>query len=268
MPDDRIPAWLSVAGPSGLRYLTPEHAGLRLGPEFCANLLPSFLDAAEVYEAAQRQGMGFGLVTPYLPPDALAPARSLLEQVAARLGPCELTVNDWGLWDLARTLGGFTLVLGRVLNRKRSAPDYFRLAARQPVTLPEGFWHYSRTAAADNPVFLRFMAAHGIAAVEYDNVVQGLDLGSRAMPRYLHVPWVYVTTTRRCAFGSYGCGEEAVHPGPCGRQCLAEPFRLDVPAFDVPLYLRGNTQFYRQDRLPEAAAARFDRLIVHPELPF
>lgn len=265
------------------------------GVEFCSRLFPSLDDVNQARDVALNAGVEFGLVTPYLPPGDFERVLRTIEAFA-QAGGGLLMVNDWGVYRHALSFGNrargeaassigqesssgvFELVLGRVLNRQRTSPDFFKLMRRKErgmeTGLPEGFWTYGRSAAVDNAWYANWLMRQGFKGATYNNAVQGLtgslDGGSprTSLKRYLHVPWVCVTTTRRCGYGNFGFQNDAVHVGKCAYQCKGYSHELAIEAFDVPLVVRGNTQFYFNDVLPEHGAEIFDALIEHPDIPW
>ena len=55
---------------------------------------------------------------------------------------------------------------------------------------------------------------------------------------------------------------------PCGHECQIYTFGLTHKDMPVKLMLRGNTQFFRNDTLPENLdELGIDRLVFEPDLP-
>ena len=263
---------LSISGTDQLPLLSGEHSRLRFGVEFCSLLMPGARDVLRAAETAAERGAKFELVTPFVAEPDFKRIAALLEHVAEQLDHFDLIVNDWGVYDVAASLGIGELTLGRVLNRKRAAAEFVDPEASGLSALPPGFYPTVSRTAADNTHYQDFLVNKGFVAAEYDNTLAGFDLGPSKLKRYLHVPYVFVTTTRRCGPGFfYSNSQQAhcgVHPGGCTEQCLGHVFKLDISSYDVEILLRGNTQFYVNDHVPVQAEELFEQLIYHPDLPY
>ena len=263
---------LSISRTDQLTLLSSEHSRLRFGVEFCSRLMPASGQVLEAAEAAASRDLDFELVTPYVAEPDFKRIAALLELLAGRLGPFDLIVNDWGVYDVAASLGLGGLTLGRVLNRKRAGAEFANPEASGLAGLPPGFYPTVSRTAADNNYFQDFLLEKGFVAAEYDNTFAGFDLGPAKLKRYLHAPYVFVTTTRRRGPGFFysapGRVRRGVHPGGCTEQCLGHAFKLDISSYEVDILLRGNTQFYVNDYIPDGAEELFDRLVFHPDLPY
>lgn len=263
---------LSIGRTDQLALLNGQHSRLRFGVEFCSRLMPRAADVLEAAAVAADRKVAFELVTPYVAEPDFKRIAVLLEHLVSELGSFSLVVNDWGVYDFAKTLGLDRFVHGRVLNRKRAGAEFAAPETSGMADLPPNFLPTISRTAADNSHYQAYLLEKGFAAAEYDNTAAGFDLGPSKLKRYLHLPYVFVTTTRRCGPGNFHSAPEqeqrGVHPGGCTEQCLGHIFKLDISSYEVELLLRGNTQFYVNDRIPDGAEELFDRLVIHPDLPY
>ncbi len=263
---------LSISRRDQLALLEGDYTRLRFGVEFCSRLMPAPNDVLAAATAAADRGIAFELVTPYVAEPDFKRIAVLLEHVVPQLGPFELAVNDWGIYEVAAKLGLGALTFGRVLNRKRAGAEFADAKASGLADLPPDFFATASRTAADNTHFQDYLLEKGFVAAEYDNSLAGFDLAPSKLKRYLHSPFVFVTTTRRCGPGSFqsapGQVRSGVHPGGCAEQCVGHTFKLDISSYGVDILLRGNTQFYSNESIPDGAEELFERLIYHPELPY
>jgi hypothetical protein len=120
----------------------------------------------------------------------------------------------------------------------------------------------------DVPVYAAFLQEQGVARLELDNLLHGMVRES-PLPASLYYPWGYISTTRMCLVNSCDSRRAPMRAiFPCRRECRTYSFRLTHEDMPVPVYLSGNTQFYRNDVIPESLAdLGVDRLVYEPEAP-
>lgn len=232
-----------------------------LGDEFCERLLPHEKDIKTTLRFCQKEDMQFTLVTPYLTEHSLLRAQKLLTMLPEG---SEVVINDYGLLS-AVTHEKRTLVpiLGRLLAKQKR--DNRTLLLRDKI--PSAAWEYFQEANINVREFQNFLHEQGIHRVEIDNLVQGTRLKPGQMHVTLHVPYVYVTTTRLCLVA--GCDaidkrREVSITRPCNRECLKYLFTLEDPSFPSPLFMKGNAQFYRNETIPEQGELnKIDRIVEH-----
>ena len=108
----------------------------------------------------------------------------------------------------------------------------------------------------------------GVRRVELDNLLQGIRR-EQGLPASLYHPFVYVTTTRLCLLAGITRPRKNLRSmGPCALECRRFDATLRHPDMPAPLLLKGNTQFVRNDRLPEnLQELQVTRLVHQPELP-
>jgi hypothetical protein len=87
----------------------------------------------------------------------------------------------------------------------------------------------------------------------------------------LHVPFVYVTTTRICLVANCDVPEKKGFIGvfPCNRECRKYTFYLENKVMTTPLIRKGNTLFYKNTTIPDelTGCEAIDRIIISPEIP-
>ena len=257
---------LFIARKDNLTYLTESYQRVHFGDEFCERLLPADRDLQEVMEQVRGRGLAFTLVTPYVTEAGLERVRRL-----AGLLPetTEVVVNDWGvLRMLERDFPGLVPVLGRLMTKIKRGPRIVNFLDRLP---PQALRHIRRTNL-DVPGYRTFLAAHHIERAELDNPLQGLDLTGvpGGLKLSLHIPFVYVTTTRFCLVANCDKPEKKGFIGvfPCHQECRKYTFYLDNAVMTTLLIRRGNTLFYKNTSVPEQLRdSHIDRLIISPEIP-
>ncbi len=230
---------------------------LYFGAEFCPWTFPAIADIEAAMSAARERGLSFTLATPVLLESFLPILRRTLAAVLPRLdGQDEVLISDWGALEPVRDVtADVRVILGRVLSGQKrgqqildlpltdSQLEYFRM----------GSWYAGEAAALLDEL--------AIGRIELDNLLQGIAALPAGRVGSLHLPFAMVTSSRNCPFRK----GEGHHRCPA---CCGEVFTLHSPQSRVPLYQGGNTQFLRNDRLPEnLAESGIDRLVRHPLLP-
>ena len=239
---------------------------LYFGTEFCERLIADPGELEEVISFSHDRDLPLTLVTPYTTGTGLNKITSQLELLLEKADGSEVVFNDWGTFRLlTNTFTGLQPVLGRLLTKQKRGPRLMDIASRVPSSLMEHFRHgtfeVSRTAA--------FLQKAGIKRIELDNLLQGVRHES-PFSASLHVPFVYISTTRICL--TAGCDwENRPHQRavfPCGHECRKYTFKLEHKDMPVPVILRGNTQFYWNEKLPgDLGKIGVDRIVISPEPP-
>ncbi|MBT3192917.1 MAG: hypothetical protein HN341_10215 [Verrucomicrobia bacterium] len=236
------------------------------GHEFCQRLIPSGESIRQAIDHCAEKGWQFSLITPFVTSAGIAVVQ---ERIAALLEHApdglEIVVNDFGVLNwLHREHPSVTIALGRLLTKQKRGPRIMRIADRLPRNARAHFQR-SNIDAAHLTAFLTEM---GVQRIELDNILQGIQRDS-GMQASLYYPYAYVSTTRLCLLMN---GE---HPnknlrsiGTCHRECRRYDVTLTHADMPVPLKLHGNTQFFRNDKLPkDLAALNITRLVYEPHLP-
>ncbi len=259
---------LYVTKVSDLDRWEDRYTRLHFGQEFCQRILPDIAGLDTAIGFARDRDADLTLVTPFVTDTALERTTELIGRLHDRAPGSEVVVNDLGILTLIRENGwDLRPVLGRLLTKQKRGPRVTLLEERIP---PAAFHHYRRSNVSA-PAFQAFLREQGVLRVELDNLLQGIDddLTGSGLKGSLHYPYAYVTTSRCCPVAL--CGNSGARPSltPCGKECLRYgPFRLITRHMPVPLVLAGNTQFYRNDHLPDDLEARgIDRVVHAPGLP-
>lgn len=230
---------------------------LYFGSEFCFWRLPTARQILAARAWAATAGWSFTLVTPVVGEDERQRLDVLLADVLPALAAGdEVVISDWGALESVRSHGlSLDIVLGRTLSGQKRGPRItgLELTAEQADYFRRGSWH-SRSAS-------EFLAEQGVRRIEQDNLLQGLAALPEGLRGSLHVPFAMVTSSRNCPF------RPAVGSGPCPAPC-GELFTLRAADTDILLYQDGNTQFLRNDRLPERPGELgIDRIVRHLPAP-
>ena len=255
---------------------------LYFGHEFCERRAPSVAEVRRAYDAAESAGLAFTLLTGYVTDRGLDRLRPVLAWLAALNDPrVEVVVNDWGVARMVtRGHAPLTPVLGRLMNRMLRDPRV--MPGFASASAPADALAAVRQSSLAAPVFRRLLSRLGVARVEFDNLIQGLDMDFAALgvAASLYVPYGYVVTGRVCAIGSLSRpASDRFHvAADCRRECLRYTVVRQASAspFDGGHreYLeRGTTCCYYQDTASMAAAgatareAGISRVVYQPDLP-
>lgn len=245
---------------------------LYYGNEFCERLLPTPDGLEEVLAFLRERGLAFTLVTPFVTDEGMDKALGLIEHLEedrtrrSEAGvPHEVVVNDWGLlYRMKEAFPGLEPVLGRLLNKQKRGPRILKLGGRVPEPMMDHF----RRSNVDTQGLQGVLDDFGVERVELDNLLQGMERKT-GLTGSLYFPYAYVTTTRLCLTNQ--CFARRRHARaifPCEHECRKITFRLDHKDMPVALFLKGNTQFFRNDRLPgNLRALGIDRIVYQPHLP-
>lgn len=128
------------------------------------------------------------------------------------------------------------------------------------------------TPNLSNPGVRSFLLDRGIARVECDNLLQGVELDDigRELHISLYLPFAYVTTTRFCLMPAiHDPVEMKIGILPCKQECRRQAFSLWNPVMSVPLVRKGNTIFFSNEEIPSRLIQeqKIDRIVVQPEIP-
>lgn len=254
---------------SQLKYLSAEFSRVYFGNEFCERLLPGLEDLKKVISHVSQMRLKFTLLTPYVTNRGLKHLISLFDMVAQEYPGSEVVFNDYGvLRVLLSAYSCLKPVMGRLLNKMKRGPRLMNFIG----VLPETTIRYFRKSSLDTPEFGSFLLSKGIKRVELDNLLQGIDLNlSRfGISASLYVPYVYVTTTRICL--AINCDEhgkeDIIGIFPCKRECQKYTFYLNNRVMPVTLIRKGNTVFFKNEKIPSNLdSIGVDRIVYEPELP-
>lgn len=278
---------------SHLKYVNDKYSRLYFGNEFCEKLIPSLKDLKKALSFARRKALDFSLVTPYVTNVGLERLNSLFE-LLKKLGiKCEIIINDWGILNLINhRYPNLTPVLGRLLTKQKRGPRLIKLLKRKtrprlikdpqnpkirhivfqkklPLNLDP---YYKGSNTSSVPIIHNFLIRQHIRRIELDNTGQGLflELPKGKISASLYTPYIYITTTFFCL--TAGCDDKKksfLKLKPCKRQCQKYIFKLRHRTMPKIIYLKGNTQFYKNTHLSikNLKNSGVDRIVYEPEIP-
>ncbi len=278
---------------SQLRYIDHKYSRLYYGNEFCERLIPSLQDLKEILDYIKMRGLNFSFVSPYVTNIGLGRLKVIFEFLKAKKVNCEVIINDWGVLNLVgREYLDFQPVLGRLLTKQKRGPRLIKLLKRQvrsrlmvnpenpgqrnilfqkklPFDLDS---YYKGSNASSVPIIHNFLISQRIKRIELDNLAHGiqLKLPQDKILASVYTPYVYITTTFFCP--TAGCDQKKksiLKIKPCNRQCQKYIFKLRQRTMPKVIYLKGNTQFYKNTRLSmrELEESGVDRIVYQPEIP-
>ncbi|MCX8043268.1 MAG: hypothetical protein N3B18_03990 [Desulfobacterota bacterium] len=257
---------LFIAIPENLKYLSADYQRVYFGDEFCERLLPSPPILKDIMDQVAERGCAFTLVTPYVTQTGLAAVEKLLDILPTGT---EVVFNDWGVFRVMKNrYPHLKPVLGRLMTKIKRGPRIMNFLDRLP---PDALRHL-RSTNLGVPHYVRFLLEQGIERAELDNPLHGLDISDvpQELHLSLHIPFVYVTTTRFCLVANCDNPEKKGFIGvfPCGKECRTYTFYLDNAVMTTLLIRRGNTIFYKNTTVPDQLkTSPIDRVIISPEIP-
>lgn len=276
-----------------IKYADDKYSRLYFGNEFCQRLIPSGQELREVLSFVRRRSLNFSLVTPYVTNSGMEKLNVLFGLLARERVECEVIVNDWGVSDLVSgKYRCFTPVLGRLLTKQKRGPGLKGLLERKTSTqlaqnpkdpgiryiifqkkLPlslDPYYKGSNTSSV--PIIHDFLIRRGMRRIELDNTAQGLflELPKGRIAASLYLPYAYITTTFFCP--TAGCSSRKkpfLKIKPCARECRRYIFKLRHKSLPGVIYLKGNTQFYKNTRIAQKdlGSLGIDRIVYQPQIP-
>lgn len=255
-----------IAKLNSLKQPDPKYTRVYFGNEFCQRLIPKIPELDTALKLVKAWGRKFTLVTPYVTEDGLAALRPVLEHTEKNWPGSEVVVNDWGVLRLvAREFKNLEPLLGRLLTKQKRGPRLIKLQDR----VPEAMLDHFRRSNVDVPILSGFLARLGVKRVELDNLLQGLVREGLCQKGSLYLPYAYVATTRYCISASAEKSRKFLRSMPaCSNECRKYVFKLSHPDTPVDLFLKGNAQFFYNDRVPEnLETLNIDRIVYEPEIP-
>jgi len=260
---------LYITKTENLHYWNDEFHRLYFGVEFCERLLPSPGQLTRALDFTREQKRAFTLVTPYVTDSGLEKVEKLLILLSESHPDSELIFNDWGVFHLLKEKC-FPLkpVMGRLLNKMKRGPRILPVKEMIPPTSA----NYFMTPGLSIPAIQKFLIEQTITRVEFDNLLQGLNLDGITGDLHisLYLPFAYITTTRFCFMSSATDTDDfSIGILPCKKECQDYAFSLSNPVMTTPLIRKGNTLFFSNEQIPEEhiRSQRIDRIVVQPEIP-
>jgi len=260
---------LYISKITNLNYWNKEFSRLYFGVEFCERLLPSLAQLKKALEYARNHHVHFTLVTPYVTNRGLEKVEKLIATLSERTSESEVVFNDWGVFHLLKE-NNYPLkpVMGRMLNKMKRDPRIVNIMDMIPPSSRE----YFTSPGLSLPEVQGFLIKNKIRRVEFDNLLQGLNLDgiNHKIHLSLYLPFAYITTTRFCFMPSIHHPQELkIGVLPCKKECQQHAFQLFNPVMTTPLIRRGNTIFFSNEQIPDALIRekKIDRIVIEPEIP-
>jgi len=130
--------------------------------------------------------------------------------------------------------------------------------------------YYKGSNASSVPSIHGFLMSRRVKRIELDNTGQGLyfRLPKDKISASVYLPYVYITTTFFCPSAS--CGKKSILKiNPCNKECQKYTFHLRHASFPKKIFLKGNTQFYKNTLTNFKGWLRMgvDRIVYEPEIP-
>jgi len=240
------------------------------GNEFCERLLPTLEDVKEMLVFTIKNGMQFTFVTPYVTNQGLRTLEKLFAYLSKANPGCEVVFNDYGVLRvlLKKYEGDLKPVMGRLLIKMKRGPRLMNFID----ILPETTIKYFRGFSLDTQAFRDFLLKNKVKRVELDNLLQGIELNltNYGISASLYVPYAYITTTRACL--SINCDvagkEDEVGVFSCNKECQKYVFYLRNRIMPVLLIRKGNTVFFKNEKIPEnLEKIGINRIVYEPKIP-
>lgn len=241
---------------SELALWGPDYRRLYFGNEFCNWKIPSLSEIKEIVEFARSKNIALTIVTSYCRDAELQYYRKIIEYLKQECPEFEIVINDWGMYRLGKELQ-LKIALGRLLVKQKRDP---RIPEFITKLHPE-----ARKRLKDiglNNSLLNFLKKENIDRIELDNILQGLDLThmNNNFVFSLHVPFVYIALTRYCKFNIKYHGERFKFSSCNNKQC--KTMEIYNKKMRRPIFMRGNTLFYKNDLLPDdIEQSKINRLV-------
>lgn len=252
-----------------LKHYADDFSRLYFGNEFCQRLIPSAEELEQALKFASEKSLTFTFVTPYVTDEGLGMLEPLLSKIEETKPGSEVVFNDWGmLYLLNNRHPSLEPVMGRLLHKMKRGPRFMNLID----ILPESTINYFQSCSLDAPLYRKFLVGRGIRRVELDNLLQGiaLDLSHSGISGSLYIPYAYITTTRLCLATSCDVSgnEDEIGIFPCQKECQKYTFLLTHPVMPLSIIRKGNTMFFKNEKVPENITERnINRIVVEPEVP-
>ncbi|MCK5493882.1 MAG: hypothetical protein KAJ14_12295, partial [Candidatus Omnitrophica bacterium] len=134
----------------------------------------------------------------------------------------------------------------------------------------ESMYSHFQMSNVDSSIFSNFLKNKNIKRVELDNLIQGIDRPKKSLKGSLYFPFGYVTTTRFCLSNFSIRDDIKVLRGvyECNKNCQNTMVKLKHKDMPIDLYLKGNTQFFKNDNVSKKLNhLNIDRLVFQPEIP-
>lgn len=247
------------------RYFCKKYERLYFGNEFCQNRIPSLDEVKRSLDFAEDKNIELTFVTPYVSNKGLNKIKDILKLLSTYQKNIEVVVNDWGvLYYINNHHKKFQIIIGRLLTKQRRGPEIIKLLDKLPKDVLEHF----KSSNMESEEIYNYLSEKGVKRVEFDNLLQGINLKNVKFKKSLYHPYLYVTTTRLCMSNTFGGKYKTEQIGilPCNKECENYITNLRHSQMPTKLIVKGNTQFIINKTLPDLGKEGIDRLIYQPEL--
>ncbi len=256
-----------ISKASELKNCSKRYSRIYFGNEFCQKLIPTREELEKILDFTLSKNLGFTFVTGFATDSDLNYLQDLLGIISNRIPNSEIVINDWGMLDIVRKYNLMPIV-GRLLTKQKRDPRILNLTGK----LTEGALERLK-AAAISSYLARFLKNNSVERMEIDNLPQGISTNEYIKTEGLHIslyfPFNYVTTSRECIFNNNPLQPEGGILPKCGKKCrLSNPIVLQHHTMPLPLYMKGNTVFLANRKMPDYLEQEgIDRIIYQPDLP-
>jgi hypothetical protein len=252
---------------SDLKYWTKKYIRLYYGNEFCQTLLPTKEDISNIIEFIEQNNTKLTFVTPFVTNEGIDKLRKIFDILSKSVPSSEIVVNDFGVLNMLNKHFNFSnLILGRLLNKQKRGPRILNFLDKISQESLEHFRNNNTSAS----IYQDFLIKNKIQRIELDNLLHGILTKPSKLKKSLYIPYGYVTTTRYClANGSKDKSKkEWITIFPCKKECQDFEATLTHKSMPTELYLKGNTQFFKNDKLPDnLESLGVDRIVHQPVIP-
>jgi len=255
-----------IRGISDLEDLHSKYSRIYFGNEFCQRLIPAEKEINEILRFTLDKGLNFTFVTGFVTDAGLKCLEELLVFISSKAKDAEVVINDWGMLGMVRK-HSLIPVVGRLLTKQKRDPRIISMLKKIPQ---KGL--KCLQSAAIGPYMMSFLRDNHVKRVEIDNLPQGVRLEESVVSENLRVslyfPFNYVTTSRNCIFNDGIEQYEKTSLFECARKCRHDTLILKHHSIPMGLYLKGNTVFLENCRMPDEFVRKsIDRIVYQPAIP-
>jgi len=225
------------------------------GTEFCERLIPSINSLTKVIDFIKSNNLNFTFLTPWCTDKGITKLKKIIPLLPEGI---EVVFNDWGVYNLISKLN-LKPVFGRLLVSIKRDP---RAKYQNQESLKQ--------SNLDNELFQNFLKEKNIERIELDNVYQGYSFQLKEeIMTSLYYPFVYITTARKCITANCDSADqlERIKLDNCSYECKKYTFTAKLQDSEN-FILKGNSQFYKNDKKPNFVKLNVNRLVFMPHLPF
>lgn len=228
------------------------------GNEFCENLIPKKEDVIKLVKFLDKRGIALTFFTPFCTDSGIS---KLAKIIPVLPNGAEIVLSDFGTLRLLKNIKHktFNLIWGRLLVKYKRDPRIGHLKASNKAG------EFLKTSNINEKDFQKFILNEGIKRIEIDNSFQGYNYKlDKSISTSLYYPYIYITSTTKCIF------KKNSSLSVCNLGCKKSIMISHIKEFPVDIITQGNTEFYRNDRIPgrgHLSRLNVDRIVYFPEIP-